>query len=481
MLERLRVAVRLREPLEAVDLGFALLRAHLRPVYATWLSGFGLVALAAFLVFRRSPWKATLLLWWLCPLLDRLVLHVLGRATFGESPSLAESLRELPRILRHGVAAGLLWRRLSPWRAFLLPIWQLEAQDGRGYRRRSAQLLRRCMGSAGLLGAAMPLFALALVLAAFALLKLLAPVGTGLGLETPGNGWPAWATWAAALLPALALAFLEPFHVAGGFALYLNRRVQLEGWDLELAFRDLAARTRRLLGSALLLLACSFGPALAGRTPAPPAEAPRALEEVMRGPEFRTGHTERRLRWRAAPKPATRRHAAPPRWLMAFAALLAPLARGIVIAGLLFLLVLLLWRSRRHLARVLRREESSPAPETLFGLELRPESLPAELPRRARELWEQGAVRAALALLYRGALADLVHRRGVRVPRGATEAACVRLAEAVLDAEGGAFFRRLAALWARVAYGGAQPEAADAGLCEAWAVHFRAPGRGGAA
>jgi hypothetical protein len=32
---------------------------------------------------------------------------------------------------------------------------------------------------------------------------------------------------------ALAVLFLEPFYVAAGFALYLNRRAELEAWDIE--------------------------------------------------------------------------------------------------------------------------------------------------------------------------------------------------------------------------------------------------------
>jgi len=36
---------------------------------------------------------------------------------------------------------------------------------------------------------------------------------------------------------ALAVLFLEPFYVAAGFALYLNRRAELEAWDIEQEFR----------------------------------------------------------------------------------------------------------------------------------------------------------------------------------------------------------------------------------------------------
>ena len=36
---------------------------------------------------------------------------------------------------------------------------------------------------------------------------------------------------------AAAVAFIEPFYVAAGFGMYLNRRVELEAWDIEQEFR----------------------------------------------------------------------------------------------------------------------------------------------------------------------------------------------------------------------------------------------------
>ena len=45
---------------------------------------------------------------------------------------------------------------------------------------------------------------------------------------------PASATlWVTYLPWVLALALLEPFYVAAGFGMYLNRRVELEAWDIE--------------------------------------------------------------------------------------------------------------------------------------------------------------------------------------------------------------------------------------------------------
>ena len=45
--------------------------------------------------------------------------------------------------------------------------------------------------------------------------------------------------------------FLEPFYVASGFAMYLNRRVELEAWDIEQEFRRAFASRRCCAQSAL--------------------------------------------------------------------------------------------------------------------------------------------------------------------------------------------------------------------------------------
>ena len=48
------------------------------------------------------------------------------------------------------------------------------------------------------------------------------------------------------------------------------------------------------------------------------------------------------------------------------------------------------------------------APTHVRDLDIRPETLPADIGAAARQLWERGEQRAALALLYRGMLSRLV-------------------------------------------------------------------------
>jgi len=43
--------------------------------------------------------------------------------------------------------------------------------------------------------------------------------------------------WLATIAYAGIVLVVEPFYVGAGFAMYLNRRVELEAWDVEQEFR----------------------------------------------------------------------------------------------------------------------------------------------------------------------------------------------------------------------------------------------------
>ena len=60
-------------------------------------------------------------------------------------------------------------------------------------------------------------------------------------LEVLSGQGPGFLTLAITIAYALAVLFLEPFYVAAGFSMYLNRRAELEGWDIEQEFRRVFA------------------------------------------------------------------------------------------------------------------------------------------------------------------------------------------------------------------------------------------------
>jgi hypothetical protein len=78
-------------------------------------------------------------------------------------------------------------------------------------------------------------------------------------------------------------------------------------------------------------------------------------------------------------------------------------------------------------------------------MQLAPDTLPADVPEAAARLAAAGKLREALSLLYRGALSELVHKRGVQLLASHTEGEAVRLA-------GMAYFAALVDAWRRCAY-----------------------------
>ena len=73
------------------------------------------------------------------------------------------------------------------------------------------------------------------------------------------------------------------------------------------------------------------------------------------------------------------------------------------------------------------------------------------MPRCA--LWLAGERRAALSLLYRGALSRLVHSYEVAIGDASTEGDCVRLARAALPRERSEFVAALVQAWQLAVYG----------------------------
>jgi hypothetical protein len=112
-------------------------------------------------------------------------------------------------------------------------------------------------------------------------------------------------------------------------------------------------------------------------------------------------------------------------------------------------------------------------PEVLFGMDLRPESLPADIAAAARERLGAADTRGALSLLYRGALLHLVSERNLTLHEGDTEGDCVRRVGASASAPMATFFAQLVEAWGLIAYARRTPDAASAGqLINQWERHF---------
>jgi hypothetical protein len=185
-----------------------------------------------------ATWLPGVLLWMAKPWLDRTILFVLSRAAFGESTTIADVWREQRHVWWSQLIRSWTLRRLSPWRSFTQPVYQLEGQTGADARARVKQIRAKQARSAFLMTAAFGMVETILVFAVLSLALWFAPQGHEPDLvEWLTSDETVLASLGMAALYAVLIFFLEPFYVAAGFAMYINRRVELEAWDIEQEFR----------------------------------------------------------------------------------------------------------------------------------------------------------------------------------------------------------------------------------------------------
>jgi len=481
-LEDLTIALRPRKPWEAVDLGCALVRRDYGRVMLLWLITVVPVwIILAALLWNHPGWFSGIV-WWLKPLYDRVPLFHLSRAAFGSRPTVKETLREWPRLWSRFLLPALLWRRLSFMRSFALPVLMLEGQKGKAANQRVSTLASDG-GSSG-------------TSASMVFLNLEFVFGLGLGALFssigPADGLPDFSAimadpenyfqvtngqyWLFNLLYLAAVSVIEPFYVGAGFGLYLNSRTKLEGWDIELTFRRLAARLKPAV--AVLLALAFLLPGLVGAAEkliSPPnekaatvevSEAKQALQEVLKEEEFKE-HEMTTSVWVYEGSPSR----GGPGALDLMSIILTVLGYG----GLAFAIGWLIWWlvQNQHLfmsgGRAVRARVESAGPRVVMGLDIARENLPDDIVTAARAAWNAGHFREALSLLYRGSLSRLVEHRRLPIRDSDTEDDCLMKVAEVADAPVTSFFRQLTLLWVRAAYAGkeAMPDEFDA-LCRTW-------------
>jgi hypothetical protein len=237
--DALAVSLRTRGNMEAADLGVRLCQHAARSVFRCYLP----IALPVFALclaaFELAPWLPTLAIWCAKPWLDRAALFALSRAAFGQKTTFGDLWREQRRALWSQFFLTWTWRRLSPWRSLTQPTYQLEGLSGSRLRKRVRQVRAGKAGAGAMMTSAFATVEFTFTLALLSLLFWLAPKGMApdVDLMLIMEGQATGAELAYAVAYAMVVAFLEPFYVAAGFGMYLNRRVELEAWDIEQEFR----------------------------------------------------------------------------------------------------------------------------------------------------------------------------------------------------------------------------------------------------
>ncbi|MFJ7314063.1 DUF4129 domain-containing protein [Pseudomonas sp. NPDC098747] len=502
------VVIRPRTTWEAMDLGVLMSQQHRRLLMTSWaIVTLPLFALLSVLLWD-SPSLAVFIFWWLKPAYERLPLYILSKALFGETPTLKQALREWPRLLKPQLLASLTWRRLTFSRSFLMPVVQLEGLAGDARQQRLQVLLQRNAGAAQWLTIIGVHLETALWIGLLVLFYMLLPQQIEIDWDwqslilAADHDWR-WLEHLTNAFYALVLVVWEPIYVACGFSLYLNRRTQLEAWDIELVFRRLRQRLNSsVLG--VLLAVCLLLPNVQPVWAVEPIDAPDAprllnqpltsqvsrdsIKALLEQPPFK--NPESVTRYRFGDDPATtakeEKPGEAPQWLKtllgwldgqhfnALATIIEVLLWGTVITVLGWLI----WRYREFLQAFVSRRPAlpprakRPASQQVFGLDLNRDTLPDDIAAHAEQLW-QSQPRAALSLLYRGLLSHLLHDFDLTLKAADTENQVLARVEQLQRPELLAFSRTLTTHWQNMAYGHRVPAVhLQQELCDGWRALF---------
>lgn len=420
---KLTAQVRSRGKWEAVDLGFRLTFSQPGEIYKPWLTTYALVLLVLFAFLFAVPNILLFTIWLIKPVLDRVPLFIFSRKLFGETPTTRQTIKELPGLLKQPWLGDITWRRLSLMRSFLLPVKMLELQTGTPAKKR-AQVLKT--GGYDFAGWITFLFwfleSIILAPGLLALVEVFVP--TGIESTLINTYFLGEIPYLSLVTYAVIVGFLEPAYVAAGFSLYLNRRTELEAWDIELSFRKLAAKIKK--AAVLLVFLIPFyspSPARAQDQDAVP-KADQYIEEILADGDF--GSTEMREKW--VPKKGNQNREAgnfSPKSFQFLSTLIKYAVIGLAV-------VLFIWFLARYLQRysgpnISPRERAAIERETLAEAShlIRPEVLPEHIVETATKLWREGRPREALSLLYRGLLAQLQDHHDISFSKNATEFECI--------------------------------------------------------
>lgn len=487
-LDEATAVLRPRAAWEAVDLGCALVRRHFGKLLGGWLTVALPLWAVIILLCRHSPGWACFLFWWTKPVLTRQPVYFLSRALFGSAPRIGEFWREAKSVLFRGLLPALTYRRLSFSRSFLLPVILLEGQSGTGYRKRADVLGAHGGGQASSLAFA------ALTLEMVTAVGLVAFVNSFFteGFEEWAQAGqslmeiiPQWFLWMLNGFYLLSIVLIEPFYAGAGFALYINSRTHLEGWDIEVAFKRLTSRLTPAITAAAIALLAVFLPVQAEAQEWDAKKAARdssqTIQEVLKDPAFEldikkipvvkedtSSSTSSSSSYSSTSSSSS--------WSWPDLSL-----AGVQGLGYLFILLAVAaavyfivrhWSQLRGPSRSTRSEKTGP--RVVMGMEVAPESLPEDVPQAAWRLYEAGRHMEALRLLYRGSLSWLIDRASLPVHESDTEGDCLRHTHTLPDKPRAAFFESLTGAWIMCAYAGSPPGPAPMRqFCDAYPFSLR--------
>lgn len=479
-IKNLTVLPRPRSAWQAMDAGFTLARAHYVSLVLMWLGLSAPVFLICFFVQIWLGWGFVLVVWWWCkPLYELPILFYLSKAVFSENLSIKQAWKLTIKHFWALFKTYLTIARLSTRRALsysvvfleMLPRKQRSAriQTLTAVKTRHYLLMIVCLHIEYILTYA--------IIASVALVffsSSVAEIQWRIFFEAIED--PAVKKWmlSASVTTFISAALVAPFYVSGGFLIYINRRMQLEAWDIEHRFRTIQPRSAKSTALAsIILLTITLGASdqtmaqQRSQSIMTPEEAQLAVEEILAHPDFGSTQIKKLPRLKNRDKKeqedSGKLELGFLEWLADAANSLATIFKVILWATVAIFLGLLLYtvsKFRRNLrapSPLTRRhadgEDAQSHPMT--------QDLPADIVAAAERLLASGERRKALSVLFRGALRSVMNEHELKIASGATETDCQKTVASVASEQQTETFTQLLGVWRKEAYAN-QPQSEQA-------------------
>lgn len=517
-IDKLCLDVYPRTSWQAIDLGCRMAVLWWWPLFRFTLC----FTLPFFLIFSLLSLNWCIVLFWLFkPWYERGLIYILSRRVFGETLSLMDTIKAMPSQIYPLWFSSITWRRFSTSRAFDMPVTQLERLSGEARSQRLNTLHRAKDTNVTWWLIVCVHWEMIIVFAMYVLVLSLVPQGIDINVydamfTSEGNE----VLIASNIAYYIAIIIVAPFYVSGCFSAYLNRRVHLEGWDIELSFKRMAKRFAKTTTSAthslLLALGLSLGIGLmSGLAPTAnvfaseqgtveqlsaqigentqPTPSNTEFEQdkqailndvdaIVSNPPIVTIETVTRWEWvgwefnfdfEMSAKENTDTH-----WLVTVVAFIAQFFEFILWGVFSIIIALFLWHARHNIAAIFTQQ--SPTTElnistvpSFVKLEEDSEQLLSDIPGSIRTLLDKKAYRAVLSLLLLASLPVLAHAYSVTFRRSMTEHECISVIAQATPENIASLMKQLVNMWIKLAWAHISPskESIEA-LCNNWLELF---------
>ena len=253
-INKLSFITRKRTPWQVFDFCQLMVKTHFLNLFKITILLYLPIAILAWQIFSLTT--ASYIIWWLKPLLERPLLDYLAKQSFSQSTTAWGCIKSIKHLTFSDIFAMLTYRRFSPNRAYLAPVEQLEKLRGNARNQRKSILVNRNNPKQTFWLIFCIHIEMLLTFLFIAVSYNFIPQGINVDLQLD-NLNELLIGFEYLYLPSylLAIILVAPYFVTGGFLMYLNSRINLEAWDIELAFKKMATKATKAASISAIVFA----------------------------------------------------------------------------------------------------------------------------------------------------------------------------------------------------------------------------------